>query len=282
MEDNKPMPQPSNPVELNAALQAFQQILEIMPNDRVALESLFEAQLGVGNTEEALHYLKRLADVVVAEEDEEAILAVADKLNFLGDVSPEARQYARQLEEFLARRKGGAGAGVAEAALAGKAANISAEIALAWNLFQEGQLTQEEYSNVTHDLTELSFKKMDVPVSLLHILQDRDFKNKDKIFNHIAHKSRVPCLALSCFEIQKEVARMLPLEFAARLGAIAFDRIGEEFMVAVLNPFDLKLQARIREQLGQPCHFYLVTAAEYDAAMDAVRKAFKDAEDSPG
>jgi hypothetical protein len=54
--------------------------------------------------------------------------------------------------------------------------DITNELALAWNLLQAGILSQEEYSNVVHDLSENSSKNVQVRCRLCMYVHDRGFK----------------------------------------------------------------------------------------------------------
>ena len=72
------------------AVEAFEQILDAIPNDRVALETLFEAYEQIGQTARAVEYLVRLGQSVCEEQDTEAAPEILAKLRAVGDTDPAA------------------------------------------------------------------------------------------------------------------------------------------------------------------------------------------------
>lgn len=261
--------------ELREAIATFEAILEAIPNDRLALETLADAYEQLGQKEKALQYYVSLANVVAEEEDRGAAPAVREKLRQLGGDSGEAHLAAKALDQLLA---------VSEEApeppktapkegLRRKTVDITAELALAWNLVQAGELTQEEYAGVVHDLTENSTHQHDAPVSVLHVLRDRGFKNYDRIMAFLATNTGLPIVPIGSFEFQKEAAAVLPEEYCLHRGAAAFEIMGNEPLIAILNPYDTELQKEIEALVGRRCHFYLTTADDYDKYLEAYHKA---------
>lgn len=153
--------------------------------------------------------------------------------------------------------------------------DVTAELALAWNLVQAGELTQEDYSNVVHDLTESSSKNVEVPVTVLHVLQDRTFKNLDKVLAFLSSQSGLPILSLSNFELQRETYKLLPEDFMMHRGAIVFDLMGRDALAAILNPYDMELRKDVEAITGKKCHYYLVSAESYDKCLSSIRAALR-------
>jgi hypothetical protein len=88
---------------------------------------------------------------------------------------------------------------------------------------------------------------------------------------------------LSGFEIIAATASILPMEFMTQRGALVFEVMGPDCLVAVLNPFDKDLQDDVRRATGRRCHFYLVSSPDYDVALANIRKAMGvDAGDKKG
>ena len=267
--------------DVTQAISAFEHILDVMPNDRLALESLYDAYISAGDMPHALKYLSRLADVLMEESDEKGLQPVIEKLTFLSDSYPEATAKLNQIEAFIKKEpEASGGTATLRTSATDTRADISSEIALAWNLYEEGQLTEEEYSNISKDLTELASKNMEVPVSVLHIIEDRGFKNVQSIITYLAEKSKFPFISLSNFEIQMNVCRKMPIEYMTRRGAIPFDKLGNDYMVAILNPFDASALSEVRTMLGGNCHFYIVNAPDYDNALSTIKKEYhKDSDE---
>lgn len=257
--------------EIWAAVSAFEKILEAVPTDRLAIETLADAFEKLGDKAKSQQYLLRLVDVVLLENDSAAGPALIERLETYG--REEAMLQARKrVEQMLARDAAARMAAEKNTATVRKAADITHEVSLAWELLQEAKLSQAEYSAVVQDLSENSSKRIDVPVSVLHALADRQFKGMDKVLTHLCKLSGLPLIVLSSFELNPEAFMLLPMEFMTRRGAIVFDLMGRDALVAVLNPVDKDLQADVKRVLKRECHFYLSNSADYDAVLAAIRK----------
>ena len=265
--------------DLSGTIAAFEQLLEVIPDDPLALESLFEAYREAGDRAQALKYLDRLVGLILQGGSNDVGLHLRDLLQHLAPTFPEVVSRVTQLDKVLsgAERKETRPEAAPSAHTPRQNADLQAELALAWRLFQAGELAQEEYSNVVQDLTEVSARKTNVPVSVLHALQDRSSKNLEKIMCFMSKTSGKPIVALANFEIAKEVRTMLPLDFISHWGAIVFEVLGEDLLVAVLNPFDRVLQNEVASLTNRTCHFYLVGAADYDKALESIRQALAPA-----
>jgi hypothetical protein len=53
-------------------------------------------------------------------------------------------------------------------------------------------------------------------------------------------------------------------------------------MVAVLNPFNHRLEDEIETVSGQRCHTFLVEPSDYDLALDRIRSKEKKGADGEG
>ena len=266
---------------LRDAIVAFEQILEAIPDDRVALEMLAEAHEQAGNKDKAVEYLARLGHAVVGEGDVDAAVALVRKLKELGSGQPVADRAIAQLEKLLSFQKT-ASTSDRKTVDGGRRKNvdISNELDMAWNILQAGEITQEEYSAIVHDLSENSSKNVAVPVSVLHVLHDRNFKTIEKIIGFLVKDKNagLPLITLTGFDIQSSSYSLLPIEFMRHRGAIVFEQMGRDPLVAVLNPYDIDLQEEVKKTTARHCHFYLVTASDYDAALENISKAIKQAQ----
>ena len=73
--------------------------------------------------------------------------------------------------------------------------------------------------------------------------------------------------------MRAELAHLLPEAFMVGRGAIVFEMLGREYLVAVLNPFNQSLRADVQQLCGRPCHFYLTKASEFDNALARLKEA---------
>jgi hypothetical protein len=269
----------NQPIDSSLAdsIAMLEQILEVMPQDMDALKALYTALRQGGMTGKSFGYLGRMVDVVSGGG------AGADDLTFvLQELEGFEVSRPSEVSGYLSRLSALAGSASHAAASSpgGESllsdaetgdADVGEELALAWQLYEEGQLSQEEYSCVLHDLTEISSKELDVPASVLHVLSDRGFTQINRVINHMSSRSGVPCITLANFELIDRVAEVLPMEFAVHEGALPFAFFGDDLLVAVLNPFNSKLVDKVERVGGCRCRTYLVAPEDYDASLDRLR-----------
>jgi len=260
------------------SIAMLEQILEVMPQDADALKALYSAYQRVGQVSKAFEFLNRIIEVYTSGNDASLIPFIKEELEQFETQYPSevAAQTARlRLVSDSGSREVGVQASArnvreTKGAVA-KEADISEELALAWRLYEENQLSQEEYSSVLHDLTEVSSKDVDVPISVLHVLNDRGFTQMNRIMNYLSSRSGTPCISLARFELSEEIAGALPMDMAAHDGALPFAYMGNDLLVAVLNPFNNMLVDKIESESGNRCHTYLVESEDYDAALERMR-----------
>jgi len=264
--------------EVWAAISAFEQIVQTIPNDRVSLEALFHAYEQVGDLSRAREYLLRLAGVVLDEKDREAAELLRERLAKFAVTDAAAKEAEARIERWLASDKPEArthdvsDAQAAPPGLQGddaerRSAHVTAELSFAWTLLQAGELTQEEYAFVAQDLSEISASPTPITVSVLHVLHDRGNRSLDRIVSFASRDSTVPIVPLSLFDVQAAAFSLLPFDFMARYGVMAFELMGKEALVALLNPYDQGLQAKIETLTGKKCHFFLTLPEDFDATM---------------
>lgn len=262
---------PPVPPDLQAVIQAFEKILEAFPADRLALETLAGAFEQMGDHARSSQHLQRLAGVIVAEQDVAAVPGILERLQLHAGL-PGVAEHILALEHLQSRASKAAHEVLSTSTPARNAADITNEVSLAWELLQGNRLTQEEYAAVVSDLSEQSSRRSDVPVSVLHVLADKGFKGLDKVIAYIAKQTGCPSIPLSSFELHPDHFSLLPADFVNRRGAIVFDLMGADALVAVLNPVDRDLQEDVRRILKRRCHFYIASAQEYDHAIGVIRK----------
>jgi hypothetical protein len=243
----------------------------------MALETLIDAYEQINDRKKALEYTIRLAEVIEEDRDAETAPRLIEKLRAFGSSDPTAKQMLENLQKLVVpiRKEPDPAAARKTPVTRRKVIDVTAEMALAWNLVQAGELTQEDYSNVVHDLTESSSKNVEVPVTVLHVLHDRTFKNLDKVLTFLSSQSGLPIVSLSNFELQKDTFKLLPEDFMMHRGAIVFELMGRDALVAILNPYDTELRKDVESLTGKPCHFYMVSAESYDNCLGNIRAALK-------
>lgn len=272
-------PEKNNPdaeTEIWNAISAFERILEVMPDDRTSLDTLVHAYTQLGDRTRARDYLVRLARVVMDERDMEAAATILEQMeSFAGD--PTVEQQADRLKEMLAGERGlpekVEAPPVTVKPLLDHRINITEEMSLAWDLLQNGELTQEQYAEVVQDLTNISSNKKDQGgISMLHVIEHRAFGNIDRILVFASQKGDLPLIDLSGFDFGDDAILLLPVETMIRQGVLPFDLLGPDALVVIQNPYDLELRKQVALSLGRRCHFFLTSPSDFAASLGRVQK----------
>ncbi len=281
--------------EIWNAIAAFEKILEVMPDDRSSLETLYHAYEHIGDRAQALEYLLRLSKIVVDERDSEAAAFITDKFDEYGtsderiaeqqallrsvvQVAVSDAQIQRQDEEtsessadtpeahpktlVLSPDYGEPVRGEEQVRF-----RVADELSFAWRLFESGEITQDEYASVAHDLAELSVDGHLSTVSVLHALEGRAFSGMERVMGYVSRESKTPIISLQSFEPPPEACQLLSKTFVIRRGAFVFDFLQNDALVVVMNPFDRKLRTDIQSATGRNCHFFMALPRDFDAMV---------------
>jgi len=262
--------------ELKQTAEMLEQILEVMPDDLFTLRALYDTTLHLEQPEKAFDYLTRLDDLARSTQNLENVHFVLNQYKALEDASPEVQARIGRLSELL-ESLGEEAPDIAPDVKTGAVLSgtevIESEMKMAWELLQDEQLSQEEYSGVLHDLTEMASRQLGVPVTVLHVLHDRQFSRFEKLLTHLCQKKNIPIINLSQFEEQEDLYQLVSLEFMGRCAVMPFAAVGEDLLVGVLNPYDRTLVNRVEKMTGRRCHPYLVMPQEYDERLGLMKKA---------
>ena len=275
--DAKKVPQPADGRQIEEAIALFEGILQSTPEDQVALEALSLAYEQTGNLPLARATLLRLAGVIIRKRAPESAPDVIRRLKPYSENDFDALEALRSLETLASEPPAGATAApvpaparalpaVLRSGVALRRQVLRREMDLAWKLLEAKELTQDEYASLVDDLSRLIADERQTTLSLLHVLADRAFPGLDRILRHIAKAAKTPFLALENFEVQQVDLGSVPLDYLLRQGALPFESMGGERLIALLNPLDAELQRDLAALLDRRCHFYLVTAEAFDAA----------------
>lgn len=272
-----PKPDSGAETEIWNAIAAFEKILEVLPDDRVSLETLAEAYAKVGDATRSQEYVLRLANVFIEDGDEDAAQELLTIIKSFDQHNPKVQEAVTRIKN-LKPKKTFASIDDSDSTLTKRASSIASEISFAWNLLQAEKVTQEEYAYIVHDLSEHPAKSKEVPVSTLHVLHDRNHPGLPNIMAHAATTCNTPVIPLSSYELLSKITEILPLDFMIKRGAIPFEIMGNDVLVAILNPYDAALSADIEALTGKICHRFIVAPAEFDSTLEKIKKA---AEESP-
>jgi len=257
--------------EIWNAIGQFEKILEVMPGDRFSLETLADAYEKIGDHTRANDYLLRLAGVVADEGDEDAAEVILSKLREAANPGQNVKDAIARLENLQSKKVMEVVIDSGET-IASRQGHIAAEISFAWNLLQAKKLTQEDYSLIVRDLSENSGRASEVPVSTLHALHDRHFPGMSDIMGFVSTACNAPMICLASFELQKNIVALLSMEYMVNRGVLIFDTIGNDVLVALLNPYDDQLKMDVTGLTGRDCHYFLVAPDDFDTALIKAKK----------
>jgi hypothetical protein len=270
--------------EVWVAISAFEQILEAMPNDRASLEALSHAYGQIGDHAREKEYLIRYGNVLLDAGDASAAQSLIDRIRLHAAEDARAKALVDRIERLLAAPSADAvpaPAAVAKAlggGLGGARGGFSMadELSFAWRLMEAGQLTEEEYASVVHDLTEMSSSETLMTTSVLHALEFRTSKNLEKIMAFVAKDCGTPIVTLSSFAVTVEAMIILPLDFMIRRGVLVFEFIGSEALVAIMNPYNKALRAELAATINRACHFFIALPTDFDQALVRMRTQLEE------
>lgn len=274
--------------EARQALQTFEHILEIMPDDQGTLEAVIMAAEQCGEREKAMNARMRLVDVLEGQDEHELAGEHLEVMRTSEDDAVQAwlaahdqkQRPAPAAKPVTATGKPVPDTKAAKPSPAAKSvpvkADISGEIDLAWKLMEAEKISQEEYASLVKDLTEMSSSPRLDTVSVLHALEAGHHKNLESILAHISQAARTPYLSMACFTMRAELLPFLPDEFMVARGALVFEVMGKELLVALLNPLNASTREEVQRISGRTCHFYLTRASEFDAAHKRLKESAED------
>jgi hypothetical protein len=269
--------------EVWGAIAAFEQILEALPSDRASLEALWNAYEQIGDFAKSKGYLLRLGNVIVDEADVDVARELIEKVRLHAAEDDATKELLGRMEQLLVQKPQSTQALQAVAAAAAAAAapqaksaaeanvrstfSMADELAFAWNLLEANQLTQEEYASVVQDLTEMSAVETVTTISVVHVLENRAFKNLEKIMVYVSKECGTPIISLSSFDFKPDESSLLPADFMMGRGAFAFELLGKDALVVVMNPYDKQLRKDVEAILGRKCHYYMALPSDFDKAL---------------
>jgi len=259
------------------AIAFFEQMLQTMPEDRTSLEFLSVAYEQTGQVEKHRDCLIRLADCLLHEKDYDKAQSIAMRLTQFSDYAPARAAVERvtagvqnQIIQEEAVKPGAAkgggvqpedgGTGVFQDAglevHALSRAASAAEMELVWYLKEHELVPKEICMDLLHILTESQVTDQPVLISALVLLDERHPELTDRVMENLCRSSGVPPIPIELFEIPSAATGTLPPTFVHVRGALPFACLGNELLVATLNPLSQALQEDVSSRTGKVCHFF--------------------------
>lgn len=256
--------------EVQGAIATFLQILEVMPDDLASLEALWRAYSDIGDVTHAVKYLIMLSDALIEQGDVGSAKRVLSAIKGAGYSDPRAAEVVNRLEKMTGDSIPGRKRRPAASTIR---LDLSEELALMWCLRETGFVDEDTYAHVASVLSDESI----IPeegATAMHVLAMRENLDIDAIYLFLSKEFDTPIIDLSWFNVDEEMASLLPRELLETRQAVAFGRFGDDdIQVAILNPASEKLATAIKEAAGRNCHFCLCRPEAIDAIADELTDA---------
>lgn len=262
------------------AIAFFEQMLQTMPGDRTSLEFLAVAYEQTGQTEKRRDCLVKLADTLLNEKDYDNAQVIAGYLSAHTDHPPARAAVQRvadvvqgqilrnQFKSDMAGFSTGQIPGMPTFAPAFQDAGLevhalsraasAAEMDLVWLWKERDFLPKEVCMDVLHVLTDRPVTDVPALISALALLDEQHPELTDALLERMQRESDMPVIPLELFDVQPAAAAVLAPAFVHVRGVLPFALLGNDVLVALLNPFSRSLQDESVARAGRPCHFFLV------------------------
>ena len=256
---------------LEEGVAYFEQMLEVMSEDRTTLEFLDAAYQQLGKLEKDKEVLAKLVRLLIKERDVEALKPLVPRMEKsdypplkalllktnaliapLPDLTPEAPRQ-RSLSEMIS-------AAVNDA--------VEAETTLVESWRAAGIIDDESLERVQESLSFVPANGRPFLISALQILEKENVTLGEKCMENMADVSGAPPIPLGAYEISKERLARYPEWLIRQRGVIPFAEIGGKTLVAVLNPLDPKLKSEV-EAVG-PCKLFVASSTAVEEVLDKV------------
>jgi hypothetical protein len=263
------------PVKFDARLAEgvayFEQMLEIMPDDRTTLEFLVVAYDMLGEHEKGQKSLVSLTELLVKEHDIEALKGLLPRLE--NSDYPPAKALSLKVSTLtapapdLTPERPKELTETEKTAIAAQNAVVAEQSVL--NLLKDaGVITESEERQFSDHLVAPTVDGRIFLISALHILKNENATLHDKCMEYLADHFNAPPVPLAAFEPPASYFKPYPDLTMRVRGAGPFAEIGNSTLIALLNPADQELKAAL-EAVG-PCRFYMADPSAVEAALERV------------
>ncbi|MBR2838909.1 MAG: hypothetical protein IKE55_09005 [Kiritimatiellae bacterium] len=264
-------PAPRFDARLEEGVQYFEQMLQLMPDDRVTLEFLAVAYDQLGEREKGQKTVVSLANLLLKQGDLAAAEGLLPRLEAID--SNEAKILALRIRRLTAPSpelvpETPKALTPAELAAEETRDGVDAEVSLVELLWSNGVIVSEEDAKRLRDQTTAT-PSGGGPflVSALAILEKENFELCEKCLAFLADRFSMPPVSISSFERNAELVGRFPAETLRIRGVVPFARIGDVALVALLNPADERLRERLDGVMT--CRYYLAMPSAVETWLAA-------------
>ncbi len=260
--------EPKFDARLAEGVAYFEQMLQIMPEDRTTLEFLVVAYDQLGRHDDGQKSLVSLAKILIKDRDLEALEGLLPRLE--SSDNAEARALALKVRTMVAPAPDLTPETPREmtaeerVSMVTKAA-IEAELALVDSLAADGIVGEDDARHLREQVGASPTDGRVFLVSALQILEKENPRLAERCIAHLADAHSAPPVPLAAFDPPRDLVAKFPSDALRIRGAVPFATLGTHALVAVLNPADGSLKAELASVM--PCRFYLADAASVEGAL---------------
>lgn len=291
-------------------IEYFEQMLQMMPDDRQALEFLCVAYEQVGESEKRRKALIALAGVLLKEGDLESAESIGERLEsfeqadaqeivqkirlarnpslVIGKSHPSSESVHAPSDSSLSvgtvpTQPGSAGAtsaGTVPTQSTGtvptqpdasvRQTAIKAEVNLVQNLSQAQVIDDSATGFVLQRLSEYANAPGLFLISALSILEKENPALGEAAAAYVADTANAPPIPVDAFTFTEELLKLIPERTMRMRGVLPFGKLQDAVLVATLNPMDQALRQEIELAVGAPCIFYLAPPRAIDELLERI------------
>ena len=260
--------EPKFDARLAEGVAYFEQMLQLMPEDRVTLEFLVVAYEQLDRHEDAQKALVSLTKILIKERDNAALEGLLPRLE--ESDYPEAKALSLKVKTLIAPAPDLTPEVPKEMTEEEMVESVStmavkSEFALVDELVDGKIVSEEDAKHLKAQIEATPTVGQVFLVSALQILEKENPTASERCIAYLADRHGAPPIPLASFEPTKGLASSFPAHVLRIRGAVPFAVIGKEALVAVLNPADDSLRAQLSAVM--PCRFYLAMPSAVEAAL---------------
>ena len=243
---------------LEEGVRYFEQVLQLMPDDRTTLEFLAVAYDQLGEPEKGAGALVSLAKLLLKQGDLTAAAALLPRLEALAD--DEARILALRIGRLTSPEPELVPEAPPELSPEEQAADetraaIAAEAELVEQLRSNGLVPEADATRLRDMVAASPADGRCFLVSVLSILEKENSELCERCLAFAADRYATPPVSIAAFEPDAELVGRFPPAVVRIRGAVPFAKLGDQALVALLNPADAELRGRLAAVM--PCRFFL-------------------------
>ena len=260
-------PAPKFDARLEEGVRYFEQMLELMPDDRITLEFLVVAYDQLNEHEKSEKAIVMLTNLLLKQGDFAAAEGLLPRLEAID--TDEAKILALRVRRLAApgpELVPEAPKELTPAELAEEESQKAAEseLALVELLKKNGLVGDDEAKRVCE---QIAATPPGFLVSALAILEKENLEQCERCMAFLADRFSTPPVPVAAFERKPDLLGKFPPELLRVRGAVPYAQIGDAALVATLNPADERLCARLSESMK--CRFYLALPSSVEAWLEA-------------